>query len=138
MLMQPSCLIVHAGMGLMPSLVVLSTGDSELPSPDSSDDEGDGCNKHSMLIVGFRVQCEGNGKKIWFLVQNSWKSMPLLEVSAAFLSKHVDLNEGGYALIRKPLDTFPVGMQPARGLVLESSFMDGGDNEETAAVDWQD
>jgi hypothetical protein len=56
---------------------------------------GDSYNKHSMLIIGSRVQCgEDSKEKIWFLIQNRWKSMPLQEVSAAYLCKHDDLYKG--------------------------------------------
>jgi hypothetical protein len=48
-----------------------------------------------MLIIGSCVQCgEDSKEKIWFLIQNSSKSMPLQEVSAAYLCKHDDLNKG--------------------------------------------
>jgi hypothetical protein len=83
-----------------------------------------------MLVIGFRVQHEGNGKeKIWFLIQNSWASMPLVKVSAAYLSHHVEKKAGGYSFIEQPLQAFPKGTQATTGLVQNSYFLDGGDDE---------
>jgi hypothetical protein len=91
--------------------------------------------RHCLLIIGFRVECGEDGtEKTWFLIQNSWPSMPLLEVSAAYLGKHVELGstaEATYAFFQSPLAAFPDGTHPMRGLVVESYFEDGGDDERT-------
>lgn len=39
---------------------------------------------HAMVVIGSRF----DGMKNWFLVQNSWRTMPLLEMSDAFLAKY--------------------------------------------------
>jgi hypothetical protein len=43
---------------------------------------------HAMVLVGFRHDPAVDDKH-WFLLQNSWKGLPLLEVSSAFLAKQL-------------------------------------------------
>jgi hypothetical protein len=103
------------------------------PRTETQEEEVD--DLHAMLIIGFRVQDEGGDKeKIWFLLQNSWEDMPLVEVSAAYLSYHIEKKHGGYAFITEPLQAFPQGYQITQGLVQESHFMDGGDNKKSQVL----
>jgi hypothetical protein len=41
-----------------------------------------------VVLVGFRHDPTVDDEH-WFLLQNSWKGLPLLEVSSAFLAKHL-------------------------------------------------
>ena len=41
-----------------------------------------------MVLIGFRRDPTIKGK-YWFLLQNPWKGLPLLEVSQAFMAEHL-------------------------------------------------
>jgi hypothetical protein len=43
---------------------------------------------HAMVLIGFRKDPAIKGK-CWFLLQNPWKRLPLLEVSQAFIAEHL-------------------------------------------------
>jgi hypothetical protein len=48
---------------------------------------------HAMVLIGIRRD-DVEQSKHWFLLQNSWESLPVLEVSDAYMARH--LNSKGY------------------------------------------
>jgi hypothetical protein len=69
----------------------------------------------------------GGENKYWFLLQNSWKQMPLLEVSGEYLMKNLKPNLGSLVYIEGDLSQAPNTVEMCEALVSESSFYDGGD-----------
>jgi hypothetical protein len=59
--------------------------------------------------------------------------MPLVEVSVSYLAHHIDREgdyEGGLVFIEGNLDNVPVQLEVCRGLLVESSIDNVGDEEE--------
>ena len=96
-----------------------------------------------MVLLGFR-QDPTIADKHWFLLQNSWKGLPLLEVSYEFLASHM---KGGALLfvmgdISETAGSGCTGRGAAEGCCLlhgecsynndggDGSFEDEDDNEE--------
>jgi hypothetical protein len=85
---------------------------------------------HSMVLIGFRKEKVMNGEKLWFLLQNSWYNMRLVEVSATYLGAHVDVdNVGGYFFIKERLSELPSMLTQSTHYVVESALYDGGDGK---------
>jgi hypothetical protein len=83
---------------------------------------------HAMVIIGHRKEEKEGVTKVWFLVQNSSASLPVLEASAEYLSKHVNMDgEGGYCFVVKPLTQFPDSVPFCQGFAHESSYDEGED-----------
>jgi hypothetical protein len=89
---------------------------------------------HAMVLIGSRFDNnkKKKKKKHWFLLQNSWKSLPMLEVSDAFLARHLD---GRLEFVRRGVVAAAAAAGGALGSVLsthgrlyqECRFDDGGD-----------
>jgi hypothetical protein len=86
---------------------------------------------HAMVLVGYRCETvtAGNGsnaKKYWFLLQNSWETLPLLEVSASFFARFHDPSTQGVthfvADFREPAD-----VSVLHGVKFECNADDSGD-----------
>jgi hypothetical protein len=60
----------------------------DTPSPSSLGGEGAADRPHAMILIGSRSDDERS--KHWFLLQNSWESMPVFEVSDSFLARHLE------------------------------------------------
>jgi hypothetical protein len=78
---------------------------------------------HAMVLIGSRF----DDKKHWFLLQNSWRSLPLLEVSDAFMARHLD---GRLVFVHRKITAADLGsvMSPHGRLHQECGFDDGGDS----------
>jgi hypothetical protein len=61
-------------------------GDSEAVPPPS--ERAGGPSSHAMVLIGCRRDPAVKGKS-WFLLQNPWKGLPLLEVSQAFMAQEM-------------------------------------------------
>jgi hypothetical protein len=82
---------------------------------------------HAMVLIGSRFDKKKAKKKHWFLLQNSWRSLPLLEVSDAFLARHL---EGRLVFVRRTIAAADLGpglLSPHGRLYQECGFDDGGD-----------
>jgi hypothetical protein len=102
---------------------------------DDDDDEETKNGLHAMVAIGYRVEETGdNNKKYWFLLQNTWKKMPLLEVSGNYLI-HKLKNLGHFVAIEGDLATAPRAIDTCDGLFWESAFDDGGEEEEEVVDD---
>jgi hypothetical protein len=79
---------------------------------------------HAMVLIGSRF--DKKKKKQWFLLQNSWRSLPLLEVSDAFLARHL---EGQLVFVRRTITAADLGsvLSPHGRLYQKCGFDDGGD-----------
>ena len=44
---------------------------------------------HAMILIGCRKEKSG---KLWFLIQNTWKELPLFEASESYLAQHLSNN----------------------------------------------
>jgi hypothetical protein len=85
---------------------------------------------HSMVLIGFRKEKVTDGEKLWFLLQNSWYNMRLVEVSATYLGAHVDVDKvGGYFFIKERLSELPSMLTQSTHYVVESALNDGGDGK---------
>jgi hypothetical protein len=86
---------------------------------------------HAMVLVGYRCETvtAGNGsnaKKYWFLLQNSWETLPLLEVSASFFARfHDPLTQGMTHFVADFLEPADVSM--LHGVKFECNADDSGD-----------
>jgi hypothetical protein len=112
----------------------------QVATPDESEHEGfqnmydfeglDVEGSHAMVLIGFRKEKQGDGsEKIWFLVQNTWKKMVLVEMSPAYLSKHI-YKGGGICFIKEPVTKLPEHIPHSPYHVIESMFCGGGDEAE--------
>lgn len=73
-------------------------------------------------------------KKYWFLLQNTWKTMPLLEVSAEYLLHHLARIDGQLVFVVGELEAIPTALGISHSLYVEDSFDDGGEEEEEEEV----
>jgi hypothetical protein len=86
---------------------------------------------HAMVLVGYRCEIvtAGNGsdaKKYWFLLQNSWEPLPLLEVSASFFARfHDPVRQGMTHFVADFLEPADVSM--LHGVKFECNADDSGD-----------
>jgi len=107
------------------------------------DEETETFGLHSMILVGRRKE-ETTGK-LWYLIQNTWKSMPIFEASESYLRHHL-MNQPDHGFVDGELvfltGTFAQGDQlplVSKGLCLESSDCDGMEEaqvEEEAEDAW--
>ena len=82
-----------------------------------------------MIAIGHRFETDDSGKeKYWFLLQNTWKKMPLIEMSAKYLVDHLD-PYGGLLFYTNKLSSMPT-FKFCGGLIQETSFDDGGEEDE--------
>ena len=87
---------------------------------------------HAMVVIGYRTM----DNKHWFLLQNTWKMMPLLEVSCEYLMHKL---EGDLVFISGNLPEAPSAVDIRGGLFCEGDFDDGGeDREEVEGVNDSD
>lgn len=128
--------------GNIPSIVALaSTETTESSSQgfldqveDDEEETKDGL--HAMVVIGYRFEMGDSGqKKYWFLLQNTWKKMPLLEVSAEYLSHHLSSVDGQLVFVEGELKAIPTTLGISRSLYVETSFDDGGEEEEEEVDD---
>ena len=85
---------------------------------------------HAMIAIGHRFETDVSGKKkYWFLLQNTWKKMPLIEMSAKYLVDHLDRCGALYFFTHK-LRPMPTSFNFCGGLIQEGSFDDGGEEDE--------
>ena len=98
-------------------------------------DRATGHGLHAMIVIGHRFEMNGSGqKKYWFLLQNTWKQMPLLEVSAKYLLTHLDVLKGELVFLAGNLHTLPTALHVCHNLWQETSFDDGGEEAEELDV----
>jgi hypothetical protein len=98
------------------------------PSPSSRGGEGAADRPHAMILIGSRSDDERS--KHWFLLQNSWESMPVFEVSDSFLARHL---EGGLRFVRRDITAAKVAsgdISTVAGLHHECNLDDGGEEAE--------
>jgi hypothetical protein len=90
-----------------------------------------------MVLIGCRQEPKlgrTSETRHWYLLQNTWMSMPLLEVSAEFLALHMQGNGDctcGITFVKERLRATPPHLSVSEsggcGLVFESSIV-GGNN----------
>lgn len=97
-------------------------------SEQGEDDEETNHSLHAMVLVGFRHD-KLKKDKYWFLVQNTWKKMPLLELLVKYVAKHLNVH-GELNFIGGNLKELPTSIGRCHSLYLEASFDDGGELEE--------
>ena len=90
---------------------------------------------HAMIAIGHRFETDVSGKKkYWFLLQNTWKKMPLIEMSAKYLVNHLD-RCGALQFHMGKLSSMPTSFNFCGGLIQEGSFDDGGEEDEEVEDD---
>jgi len=81
-----------------------------------------------MVLLGYRIEdVSERVKKTWYLLQNTWKTMPLLEVSAKHLQHNFNQSEGKLIFILGEIHETPKAVDICGVLFLEASFNDGGE-----------
>ena len=111
-------------------------------SDDTDDDSEEGIRGlHTMVAIGHRFTTVISGqKKYWFLLQNTWKQMPLIEVSAEYLMEHLKHPSGvnGELLwLHGDLSNIPTTLSFCGGLFQEAAFDDGGEDYDEEMDDRQ-
>lgn len=88
-----------------------------------------------MIVIGHRFEMNGSGQeKYWFLLQNTWKQMPLLEVSAKYLLTHLDVLKGELVFLAGNLRTLPTALRVCHNLWQKTSIDDGEEEVEELDV----
>jgi hypothetical protein len=87
---------------------LLHTNTSSMSSEGEEKAEDFNHRSHAMVLIGYRKEQRTNDRdKIWFLVQNTWDGLQLIEMSAAYLYKHIDQETGGISFINEHLPELP-------------------------------
>ena len=95
---------------------------------DGEDDDETHDGLHAMVMINGREESRPEGgTKHWFLIQNTWKKMPLLEVSGEYLLHNLNQRAGELVFIAGELSEPPSIVDVCEGLFLEASFEDGGE-----------
>jgi hypothetical protein len=106
----------------------------DTPSPSSLGGEGAADRPHAMILIGSRSDDADGQSKHWFLLQNSWESMPVLEVSYSFMARH--LNKGDPVFVRRDVTAKTAAgiasgaVSTVAGLHHECNLDDGGEEAE--------
>ena len=110
-----------------------TTGDEEEMEPDCVLEGAGGL--HAMILIGARVE-DDTGKN-WFLIQNTWKSLPVFEASEFYLAHHLKQSSpsGNIVFLDGVLkDDISLPLIDQQGLCLEPNDCDDmaewDDNEE--------
>jgi hypothetical protein len=100
-------------------------------SSPSLGDEGAADRPHAMILIGSRSDDADGQSKHWFLLQNSWESMPVLEVSDSFMARHL---EGDLRFVCRDVTASGVAasgdISTVAGLHHECNLDDGGEEAE--------
>jgi hypothetical protein len=102
----------------------------DTPSPSSLGVEGAADRPHAMILIGSRSDDADGQSKHWFLLQNSWESMPVLEVSDSFMARHL---EGDLRFVCRDVTAAGVAsgaVSTVAGLHHECNLDDGGEEAE--------
>jgi len=116
--------------GMTNSTSTDTTGSMRSGFHDAGDDEDDETHDglHAMVMIGCREESRlTGGTKYWFLIQNTWAKMPLLEVSGEYLQHNLNQRDGELVFINGELSEPPSAVDLCEGLFLEASYEDGGE-----------
>lgn len=76
---------------------------------------------HSMILIGYRKDA---ANKVWFLIQNTWKTLPIFEASVSFLAHRLEQRNGKLVFMQGTFRDDSSNKLTSQGLCLESTIDD--------------